>query len=96
MEILGLTTKELQAVAITQAALGWFGQWLKSLKGLDSRISLAAMALSTVAAWALVRTPTLATLQSWLVYGLVFSMVTWGVASGAGHFGAAPKTDSKP
>lgn len=95
MEVFGLTAKELQAVGITQAALGWFGQWLKSIKGLDSRISLAAMAVSTVAAWALVRPPTLETLREWSVYGLVFSMVAWGVASGAGHFGAAPKTDSK-
>lgn len=96
MELFGLTERELQAVAITQAALGWFGQWLKSVKGLDSRISLAMMALSTVACWALVRTPTLATWREWAVYGLAFSLMAWGVASGAGHFGAAPKTDSKP
>lgn len=96
MELFGLTQNELQAVGITQLALGWFGQWLKSLKQLDSRLSLALMAIATVASWALVRTPTLATLREWTVYGLAFSLMTWGVASGFGHLGAAPKTDSKP
>lgn len=95
MDLFGLTEKELQAVAITQLALGWFGQWLKGLKQMDSRLSLGLMAVATVASWALVRVPTLASLQEWLVYGLAFSVMTWGVASGAGHFGAAPKTDSK-
>jgi len=95
VELFGLTEKELQAVLVTQAALGWFGQWLKGLKDFDSRLSLALMAIATVAMWALVRLPTLATLQEWLLYGVAFSVMTWGVASGAGHFGAAPKTDSK-
>lgn len=95
MELFGLTQKELVAVGIVVPALGWFGQWLKSLKDFDSRMSLGLMAIATVAAWALVRTPTLATLQEWLLYCVAFSMMAWGAASGAGHFGAAPKTDSK-
>lgn len=95
MEVFGLTQRELMAVGVVVPALGYFGQWLKSIKGLDSRVSLVAMVLSTVAAWALVRLPTLATLQEWLLYGVAFSTMAWGVASGTGHFGAAPKTDSK-
>ena len=93
--ILGLTGKEVAMAAVMVFALGYAGQMFKAVKGWWTWLAHVGMALSTVAAWALVRLPVAGHIHEWLVQCVAFSLMAWGVGSFAAGAKLAPKTDSK-
>lgn len=95
MDVLGLTQNELATAGVLVVALGYVGQWVKSVKNFPTWAAHFAVALSTVAAWALVRIPASGHVREWLVQCVAFSLMAWGVGSFAAGTKLAPKTDSK-
>ena len=84
-----------EAQGIILAALGYLGQHLKSVKDFPTWLAQSIMAVSAVAAYALIAQPQAGHVRDWIVQALGFALSTLGVASIAGATGLAPKTDSK-
>lgn len=87
--------EQWQGQAAIAAALGYFGQWVKSFKQVPTWLAQAILVLSAVAAYALVAIPKAGHVQEWIVGAITFALTTLGVASLAAGTGLAPKTDSK-
>lgn len=95
MDVLGLTQSELAVAGVMVVALGYVGQWIKSVKDVPTWGAHLLVAASTVAAWALVRMPASGHVREWLAQCVAFSLMAWGVGSFAAGAKLAPKTDSK-
>jgi hypothetical protein len=85
----------LAGQGIIIAALGYFGQHLKAVKGIPTWGAQVIMAVAAVAAYALVVLPQAGHVREWIIAALGFALSTLGVASLAAGTGLAPKTDSK-
>lgn len=88
--------EQWQGQAAIIAALGYFGQWLKSIKAFPTWAAQACIAISAVAAFALLKVPEAGHASEWLRDAVGFAVMALGVSSLSAGMGLAPKTDSKP
>lgn len=88
-----MTTLEAQGIIV--AALGYIGQHVKAIKGIPTWVAQAVLAVSAVAAFALLQLPQAGHVREWIVSAIGFALSALGVASLSAGVGLAPKTDSK-
>lgn len=86
---------QAEAQGIILAALGYLGQHLKAVKDFPTWAAQAVVAISAIAAFALLQMPQAGHVREWIIAAIGFALSTLGVASIAGSTGLAPKTDSK-
>lgn len=87
--------EQWQGQAAIVAAIGYFGQWLKSIKAIPTWLAQVIMAVSAVAAFALLKLPLHGHVSEWLREAIGFALTALGVASLSAGVKLAPKTDSK-
>ena len=87
--------EQWQGQAAIVAAIGYFGQWLKSIKAIPTWLAQVATVLSAVAAFAILQVPQAGHVSEWLRDAIGFAVTALGVASLSAGVNLAPKTDSK-